>query len=44
MENIIANGISQKYRTRYWMIAEKKGFGTTDQLSESLSKQADDNH
>ncbi len=43
MENNFAKNISQKYCTRFGMIAVSKGFVTADQLKEALTAQADDN-
>jgi hypothetical protein len=43
MENNIDKGISQKYSTRFGMIAVSKGFVNADQLKEVLTEQADDN-
>ena len=43
MENNIDKGISQKYCTRFGIIAVNKGFVTADQLKEALTEQADDN-
>ena len=43
MENNFGKNISQKYCTRFGMIAVSKGFVTADQLKEALTAQADDN-
>ncbi len=43
MENNIGKSISQKFCTRFGMIAVSKGYVTADQLKEALTEQADDN-
>ncbi len=43
MENNIGKNISQKFCTRFGMIAVSKGYVTADQLKEALTEQADDN-
>jgi len=43
MGNNIDKDISQKYCTRFGVIAVSKGFVAADQLKEALTEQADDN-